>query len=46
MPNVDSIRLKTKEFLTYHYGCHSDLVTIATSYVADAYHSKKGPYQI
>ena len=46
MPNVNSIWLKTKELLTYHYGCHSNLVTIATRYVADAYHPKKGPYQI
>ena len=46
MPNVDSIWLKTKELLTYHYGCHSNLVTIATNYVADAYHPKKGSYQI
>ena len=30
MLNVDSIGLKTKELLTYHYGCHSNLVTIAT----------------
>ena len=30
MPNVDSIWLKTKELLTYHYGCHSNLATIAT----------------
>ena len=46
MPNVDSILLKTKELLTYHFGCHSDLVTIATRYVADAYYPTKGPYQI
>ena len=46
MPNVDSIRLKTKELLTYHYGCHSNLVTITTRYVADSYHTKKGSYQI
>ena len=46
MPNVDSIWLKTKELLSYHYGCHSNLVTIATRYVADAYHAKKGSYQI
>ena len=46
MPNVDSTWLKTKELLTYHYGCHSNLVTIATRYVADAYHPKKGPCQI
>ena len=46
MPNVDSIWLKTKELLTYRYGCHSNLVTIATRYLADACHPKKGPYQI
>ena len=32
MPNVDSTWYKTKELLTYHYGCHSNLVTIATRY--------------
>ena len=36
MPDVDSIWLKTNKLLTYHYGCHSNLVTIATRYVADA----------
>ena len=36
MPNVISIWLKTKELLPYHYGCHSNPVTIATRYVADA----------
>ena len=41
MPNVDSIWLKTNKLLTYHYGFHSNLVTIATRYVADAYHPKK-----
>ena len=46
MPNVDSTWLKTKELLNYHYGCHSNLVTIAARCVADAYHPKKGPYQI
>ena len=46
MPNVDSIWLKTKELLTCHYGYHSNPVTIATRCVADAYHPKKGPYQI
>ena len=46
MPNVVSIWLKTKELLTYQYGCHSNLVKIATRYVANAYHPKKGSYQI
>ena len=40
MPNVDSIWLKTNKLLSYHYGCHTNLVTIATRYVADAYHPK------
>ena len=31
--NMDSIRLKTKELLTYYYGCYGNLVTIATRYV-------------
>ena len=34
---MDSMRLKTKELLAYHCGCHDNLVTIATRYVADAY---------
>ena len=47
MPNVDSIwLLAIDKLLTYHYGCHSNLVTIATRYVADAYHLKKVSYQI
>ena len=46
MPNVDSIWLKTKELLIYHYGCHGNLVTIATRYVADPFHPKKGSYQV
>ena len=46
MPNVDLIWLKANKLLSYHYGCHSNLVTIATRYVADAYRPKKGSYQI
>ena len=46
MPNVDSIWPETTQVINYHYGCHSNLVTIATRYVADAYHPKKGSYQI
>ena len=46
MPNVDLTLLKRKELLTYHYSCHNNLVTIATRYVADAYHPKKGAYKI
>ena len=30
-------RTKTNELLTYHCGCHDNLVTIATKYVANAY---------
>ena len=46
MPNVNSIQYRAKELLTYHFGCHSNLVTIAMRYVADASHSKENPYQI
>ena len=35
-----------KELLTYHCGCHGNLVAIATRYVDDAYHPKEPPYQI
>ena len=35
-----------KELLTYHFGCHSNLVTIAMRYMADAYHPKKASCQI
>ena len=41
MSNVDSIWLKTNELFTYHYDCHSNLVTKATRYVADAYYPEK-----
>ena len=46
MPNVKSIQVKTKELLTYQCSCHGNLITIATRYVADAYHLKKMSYQI
>ena len=46
IPNMDSIQLKTKELLTYHCGCHGNLVTIVTRYVADAYRLIEPPYQI
>ena len=46
IPNMTSIGLKTKELFTEHCGCHGNLVTIATRYVADAYHTKKASHQI
>ena len=46
MLNMGSIGLKTKELLTDRCGCHSNLVIIATSYVADAYCPKQAPCQI
>ena len=46
IPNMDSIQLKTKELLMYHCGYYGNLVTIATRYVADAYHLIEPPYQI
>ena len=39
MPNVMSIKLKTKDSLIYQCCCHGNLVTITMRYVADAYHS-------
>ena len=38
--------VQEKELLIYHFGCYSNLVTIATKYVADAIHPKKASYQI
>ena len=46
MPNMNSLPLKTKELLRYHSGCHSNIVTIATVYVADAYYPKEALGQI
>ena len=46
MPNMISTGLKADKLLRYYCGCHGKLVTIAMRYVADAYHPKKGPYQI
>ena len=43
---MDSMQLETKELLTYHCGCHGDLVTIATKYVADDNSPIKPSYQI
>ena len=43
---MNSIRLKTKELLRFHFGCHSNQVTIATRYLADAHDPKVAPYQI
>ena len=37
---MKSVRFKTHELLRYHFRCHGNLVTIATRYVADAYHHK------
>ena len=46
MLKMDSIGLKTNELLTYHCGCHDNLVTIATRSVADAYCPKQAVCQI
>ena len=46
MQYVDSTQFKIKELLIYHFGCYSNLVAIATKYVADAIHPKKASYQI
>ena len=46
MSHMDSIRLKTKELLTYYCGRHGNLGTIAMRYVADAYCPNEPSYQI
>ena len=46
MPNMNSIQFKTHELLRYHFHCHGNLVTIATRYVADAYHHKDISHQM
>ena len=46
MPNMNSVRFNTHERLRYHFRCHVNLVTIATRYVADAYHHKDTSHQI
>ena len=38
--DMDSIQHRTEELLTYHCGCHGNLVTIAMRYAADAFISK------
>ena len=46
MPNMDSIRLMTKELLRFHSGCHGNRVTKAIRYVPDGYCNKEPPHQI
>ena len=38
--------VQEKRVIDLSLGCHSNLVTIATKYVADAIHPKKASYQI
>ena len=44
MANMISIGLKTNELLTYHCGCHGNLVTIATRHADDAYCPQEALY--
>ena len=44
MANMMSIGLKTNELLRHHCSCHGNVVTIATSYAADAYCPKEALY--
>ena len=46
MPNIKSVPLKKKKLLTYHCGCHGNLVTIAAEYVDDACYPKEAPCQM
>ena len=39
-------RVKMKELLMYHCGCHGNLATIAMRYVPNAYRPKEPSYQI
>ena len=43
MPNMNSIRLKTKELLRYHCSFHGNLVAVAVAlkYAVDDYCPKK-----
>ena len=46
IPNMNSMRLKTKELLRFQSGCHGNWVTIATRYVVDVYCLKEPLCQI
>ena len=41
MPNMNSIHVKTKEFLRYHCSFLGNLVAVALKYAADAYYPKE-----
>ena len=41
MPNMNTIHLKTKELLRYHYSFHGNLVAVAIKYAADAHCHKE-----
>ena len=41
MQDMSLIPLKTKELCGYHCGCHDNIVTIASMYLADAYYPKE-----
>ena len=41
---MNSIGHKTKELLKFQSGCHGNVVTIATGYVANAYFLKEPLY--
>ena len=43
--NMNLIQLEAKELLRYYCGCHGDLVSIATKYVADACYLKEAQCQ-
>ena len=46
MLNVNSIRLKIKQLLTCHCGCHGNLVIIKMRKVLDACCPEEAPCQI
>ena len=43
---MNSIPLKTKELLKFHFSCYGKRLTIVARYKPDAYYAKESPYQI
>ena len=46
LANMNSIKVNTKELMGLHFGCHGNLVAVATKQVAGAYCPKKSSRQI
>ena len=46
LANMNSIQLKSKDLLRFHYGYHVEQVSIATRYIADGCCIREPQYQI